>query len=110
MKQNRIIKVLIAVFVVLLAAIVVVGIWSNQKRESKKEELNESQTIAEETSTEEDTKELPKVENTQQQVTKDSAFYLALSGLALETDVKSDETLSFMVKAAEEGNADAMHD
>lgn len=109
MKQNRIIKILIAVFVVLLAAIVVVGIWSNQKRESKKEEFNESQTTAEEASTEEDTKELPKVENTQQQVTKDSAFYLALSGLALETDVKSDETLSFMVKAAEEGNADAQY-
>lgn len=109
MKQNRIIKILIAVFVVLLIAIVAVSIWTNQKGELTKEESNEFQSVLEEASTEGSTKELPKVENDQQQVTEDSALYLALSRFALETDVKPDETLSLMVEAAEKGNVDAQY-
>lgn len=109
MKQNKIIKILTAVLIVLLIAIVAVGVWSNQKRESREDKSNESQPVTEEVSTEEQTKELPKVENDPQQVTEESPLYLALSRFALETDVKADETLSFMVEAAEEGNADAQY-
>lgn len=109
MKQNRIIKILIAVFVVLLVAIVAVSIWTNQKGELRKKESNESQLVPEEASTEESTKELSKVENDQQQVTEESALYLALSRFALETDIRPDETLSLMVQAAEKGNADAQY-
>ena len=109
MKQNKIIKILTAVLIVLLIAIVAVGVWSNQKRESREDKSNESQPVTEELSTEEQTKELPKVENDPQQVTEESPLYLALSRFALETDVKADETLSLMVEAAEEGNADAQY-
>lgn len=109
MKQNKIIKILTAVLIVLLIAIVAVGVWSNQKRESREDKSNESQPVTEEVSTEEQTKELPKVENDPQQVTEESPLYLALSRFALETDVKADETLSLMVEAAEEGNADAQY-
>lgn len=109
MKQNKIIKILTAVLIGLLIAIVAVGVWSNQKRESREDESNESQPITEEVSTEEQTKELSNVENNQQQITEESPLYLALSRFVLETDVNPDKTLSFMVEAAEEGNIDAQY-
>ena len=64
--------------IVLLIAIVAVGVWSNQKRESREDKSNESQPVTEEVSTEEQTKELPKVENDPQQVTEESPLYLQM--------------------------------
>lgn len=111
MKQNKIISILIAVFAVLLAAIVVVSAWMNrQKAAGEKEPGSEQQTAAEtETPTEEDTAEPQTVAADEKHREEDSAFYQAVKALAEDSLDQPDEILARMVEAAEEGNADAQY-
>lgn len=110
MKRNKIIYILVVVFVVLLAAIVVVSAWMNQKSDTGEREPGEPQTVEEtETMTEEAYTEVQTIAADPDHTTEDSGFYQALKALTEGSDNQTDKMLACMVEAAEDGNIDAQY-
>lgn len=105
MKQNKLMNILAAVSVVLLAAIVVVSAWVNQKNI-----FENGQTIVEtETAPEEQVTESQMIAADEKHRTEDSSFYQAVKALAENSGNGTEEILAWITKAAEEGNADAQY-
>lgn len=120
MKQNKIMNILIVIFVVLLTAIVVVGAWMNQKKNAGKYGTDEPQTVMDkeaeieteiktESKTQEAVTQPQAVDADEKHTAKDSAFYQAFQMLVQDSSSPPDEVLAYMTEAAKEGNIDAQY-